>query len=1691
MLNLNSMKKISQQMLSLSVIALLLFLASCMPQSGSTSLTEGSSTTNTTAGSGSGSNSPYPNPTFAFSGIFIQEGATQTSNYFSIPLNFNDSFLIRGSSLSQYLRTIPNTTKLCLVGKYTYSAGSNRYLLLTAKPRAYTDLAKKTTEHYLQVEPSNQSANQNDCLPLAATLVTSVSDAATFSLSQLCSNCSSAVTSEGLQLLFLSGQPIPTLNLASLTLTISGSTTTSGNSCVESTACEARGFDCCLEGQCVKDGAERPDAFLDPNYTQAKADVASNPNRFVLYPDIYFVCTSRPEGDGEEDNNDPIDPAYEASIRLMELNQIYQCLNQVDGEFSYCTVKFTNASQKISASSPFSPADKGYLEDINFSSLNSNFLTPERSYNIVKIFYAGQLLYEKGTTPLASADGAFINNGNDDLTTAQSVLITKPLPSNAQDDNLYLTFKVDGSCTRLSSTLAKCSKTYVHHSDDTSSVYYHNNTNTYFLPNYADTASDSNLIVKIGGVIVPEDPGVTWNKFTGATKGIQFTQVLYKNQTIEITYYVKSNVSSLLKIRTDQQAIVNSMCLCSSTGNCNLKPIYDTQNNLTNFECTHPSTSGNEPPANQTAFVSNKNVAHRYYDTNGLVYDGDYTQSLPQEGTPFSYKNNDILKPSNVAPVPTPSTPLSGSMLDEYTYTGFNEIYGSFSKTVVSTAKPAKVVRVKKDKVYDLYANSGIFSTCISCGSDYYSALQKIFPQSFTGKGGGYSPDNYTAKRDGNTSLYRGDDLLYGRACFVPATMLPWTHAASTSVKQQRLNRLAAQHFLYVNGYNRDWYGFDYGSLIGSFDGVTWFSIGNARRIKATSSKLFLAVNAYFGDLNIDSNYNVTISETTSYSTGIPDHDLETDGAECQRSHICSNDNDCIRQLGYDYSCQSVGSISTKWPVSDANGVEIIGETTKTILSLVGGSNGQPKRCVYRGRGTPCHPNLSSTTSTFNGAAPAGLLACSPNNMCQPLTGTGSNRFNDRVSRFANSPVAQNTANAAATPSDTVGLGARILGRPYDYYGTKSIKAASQISLALNGVTAVCIPGKNIAASANTFDLNSIMPSNRTDTSDKILGIGTTINATQSLKYLNACPATNVTGVNMHYLSENLGSANLTVPAVTQNLSSNLLDLTPITAQGIFSSINNNQVTTIGYQKNACLRAAGASCFSDMDCAPSAVIADKVRAANVSGLLNSAEEAFWEEELVCGNPDFKFVNTGVLSSTFDVKKNTCCREFGKNFTVHTETATSAHRWCVDTTPGGVNSVPLVAGLNTPINSTSRYSRIHSVYDKFTCNLNDTTKSFALSTDANGSFQNAFRQIQTQYKTLDALNQKTCCTQHWVRNFDSTNGGGHRWVAGKLQQMNKSIFTGYNWAKKTVGSMNPVDYHCEPNGYTYPDCEIRDFSSGEKQLYLRFFGALELVGIPQVALMSEDFVSMKNTNHNTHDSFSPGTVPPTIPHDGTPNYILPDLVDHPNPPGTMTPATAGGPEDLRDTANNRLFSGTNPNLPTGLKKIFSDSSFSCCIPSGQRVPDNTVPEQCCTGYLGNTGASNTLRCCLPNYTNVTVYLSRFVSSEGRGYPDSAYDPNTGYIKDPAIVEVIEASKQLCCSGKAVRGVAIRKLPIPMTGGVWVNQADAWTTRFTYRDDAVDNNGQFGTIGQLFDAGIRWNNHVYCVDANDPDIPAEPN
>lgn len=1653
---LNSKQQNTIYKLSHALFILALFtLYSCLPTA-TTSKVNSGNTTNPGTGT---PNTGYPEPTYPLSGIFIQEGTTQTNANLTLPITFNDSFLIRGLALSKYLRTIPVTTKICLVGRYAYNANKDNVLILSAKPKAFTDLSNKTTEFYLQVQPSNDSANQNDCLVsnLTNVLYSNSSKPAAdvifnFSYTQVCASCSTSATSTGLKLYFINGEEIPALSFNSLLLTISGNTSSGGNQCSESTVCQAQGYDCCLEGQCVKERAIRPSAYTAPGFPAAQADVVANPSRYILYPQFYFVCgNSSGTTSGGTTGGSTTNPDYEAAVRLREMKQLHDCLNKTSGEFSYCTLKYTGAHSNIPGD--FAASTNGYYDDINFSTLNPNY-TGDYANNIVKVIYAGVTLYEQGVAP--TPDGfTFLTHpnydANDDLTTSQGINVTKSLPVNAQDSNLYITYKVDGTCEKISTSLAKCSKTYIQASSNADKYLttWHDNTKSYKLPSYADKSSSCNIIVKINDSVVAEDSS-TWTK-NCPSGSIDFnaSYPIYQNQKVEITYYVNSNIDALTKLRTLAQTQVNSMCTCAASEKCNLTPIYDTNSGgLTNFECSYPSGPVTEPPVNQTVYVSSKNMPHRYFDTEGVSYDENTSSASAQEvstdGKNFSYTDNNLLKPSNLS-----------------NYTGFNEIYGSFAGTGTYTAKPAKLVRVKKSTKYDISVNTGSFSSCANCGTDYYNSLQRIFPTSFGG-GGGYTPDMYTSSRQSNTGTYRSDDLLFGRACFVPATMIPWTHVQASSARDQRRSRLAAQHFLFANGYQRDWFGFDYGSVIGSFDGVTWFSVGNQRRITATGTKLYLAVNAYYGDLSVASDFSVSVSETSSYSTEIPDHDTETGGAQCQLAHYCSTDNDCVRQLGYDYSCQSVTALTTPWPQFDTAGTEIIGSTTKTISSLVGGSNGQAKRCVYRGRGAPCLSDLNQSTSgsTFNGSSLIGTLSCSPNNSC---ASTGSARFSDRISRFGTTLASQNTAEVILPLSDLVGQGARLLGRPLNFYGTTPAPSAASSTLSINNVRAVCAPGTDINSASTTYELNSRLPGLRTDSADKFFGVGTTSSYTTSAKALNACPVTNTAGNFLHLSNVSLSDSTYTAAAITQNLSSNLLDLSPLTTQGIYSSNNDQPITAIGYQKNACLRAPGASCFTDMECAPSNFIASKAKTASLASVLNIAEDQYWQEDLVCGNSDFKYVSAGALNPNYDIKKNVCCREIGKVTTVYTQTRASAYKWC-DITP--TTKQVRVAGVNIPSNSPSRYSKVHTVYDQMTCDTNQisSSKKFAMAIDDDLPYER-MRQILGQFKTLDAINQKTCCTQNWVRSFASDNGGGHAFANTKMQNIDKAMFKHVSWRGENNSVAGVVDapFECDPNNFTNVSCEIKSLTATEQTKYLTWAGSLELMGIPQVAVMTNDQVHQLVDNNQNDNASS----------------RLP-LIDSSN--ASVMADVGVTAEDFLDSSGNKYYSAASYskfNMNAGkFKKVFSESEFNCCIPSGKEIPDTATADQCCTGNIGNnTGVK---RCCLPDFTNLTVYLNRYVSSEGRGLTDSAYDMSTGYIKDPAQVQLLAQQKNLCCSGKVMTGVAISKLSIPLTGGTYIPAtSQSTTTRFNYRTDEVDNNPETGSIGTIFDAGVRWNNHVYCV------------
>lgn len=1620
---------------------MLLLVSACLPEQ-SPSINTGNNSSNP-----ENPTSTYPDPSFPLTGVFITEGGQNYATNFSIPTDFNDSFRLRGKVVSQYLRTITPSTKLCLVSKFNYGSGSDKFLLLSAKIQTETNLTNKTSEYYLRIEPNNKTVNETDCLNynLSNKLLNSSqfpNPSLEFSISSLCQDCTSLVTGTGFMLYFANGDTVSAFNTQPLILTLTHNPNGGGGqACFESSLCKGQGFDCCLEGQCVKDRAERPDGYQKPRYLEAKEVVKNDPSRYVLYPEIFYVCSQGSTNGSTGGGESPSDPAYEAAKRIRELKHIHDCLNKVDGDFSYCTVKYEEAFKAMPGT--FSSPDAA--SDINFSTVNINLNSGKYANNIQSIFYAGETVYDQEMKPTVDPAKISFGTPNDNLNSAQSVTLNLSLPTNAPDAILYLTYKVDGTCEKQGSTRAKCTKTFYHDANDSEKYTstWHNSNPFYQLPPYADLMSGLAVTIKVNEITLPMSDS-NW-KIQGG--GISFVKPLYKGQKVEITYYVTQNIDKLLTLKNIAQNKLNSICACDSASKCNLKPIKATNSEaIINYECIYQSPESGEPPTNQKVNVNSKNIPTRYFDVNGVVSDTNYGSAEPQEGKEFNYISRNTLRPNNISE-----------------YIGFNEIYGSFAALAGQDAQPAKMIRVKKDVTYDIMA-SGYFSPCTNCGNDYYGN-QLLFPFNPQGGAGGYSPDKYASSRTSNTGLYRADDLLYGRACFVPATMIPWTHSPATTVEAQRRNRLSAQHFLFSNGYQRDWYGFDYGSVIGSFDGVTWFSIGSLRRVKAKSNKLFLAVNTYAGDLNSAGNFDVTVSEMVSGSSQpIPEKDFETDGAECQSMHQCSTNNDCYAQLGYDYACEPIAGLTSKWPIFDNNASELIdpAQSPRTLSSILGGIQTNAKRCVYRGRGAPCVPNLAGIAdpeTTFNTSSFKGTQMCSANNYC---ASTDTAQFNDRIARYGVGPVTQNASTFPPTKSDTHGLGARVLFRPYDYIGNKNTPPAAKTALNAHNVRGVCVPGKDLVTSSTTFDLNSRIPSNRLGNSDRIFGVGTTT-STFSNRSMNACPAVDHAGNNIHNFNLPLGDSTLNLFTYSQNLSTNLLNF-PAVADSIYSTTNGSLIQKTGYQMNACLRAPGASCFSDMECAPSPFIASKVKAANLASVLNGAEIKYWSEELICGNPDFKYVAPGVFNPNFDPKKNTCCRDFGNTFTVYTETETSDYKWCIG------NNVQ-IAGLNVDFKAQSRYSRANTAYDKMTCNLSETTnKSFALTLKAPDS-TTRLQQILTQFKTLNTINERTCCTKSWVRSFAQENGGGHAFSKSKLQNIDKSMFKYVSWAPQntTIGVADDP-FECLPANYGDSSCEVKNFTQAEEDKYLTWAASLELVGIPQVAIGTNDIVS-KLVDSNQQ---APVGKQPLTDSDGR-DIVL--------PVASTSPDFTDGPNNTYYSASSYAKLNMESSTKNSLKKVFSENEFNCCIPTGKEVPSNTTPGQCCTGYLANLGGP--LRCCLPDLTDVTLYLNRYVSSEGGGLPESAYDPKTGYIKDPLLVQQIATQKNICCSGTVMTGVAISRLIKPIKGGnlsgIPVDSLST-TRRFVYRDDIIDDNTQTGSIGTKFEAGIRWNNHLYCVPQN---------
>lgn len=1637
--------KSSKINIQILLLLMTLFLASCVPanKSAGRRLAEenGGSTVPTPAD---------PNaPDFSGSLNFLQNGTLQSSSSLQIGINFDDGLFLRGAQVDQFIRNDQQDKVQCVVIPFPNSSQS-KALILAATPRFFTNFSSNTREYYYQINPSNKSSNQSFCqktgLISQVTVGLGLSPLA-YVLDEICINCLDGVlNSSGLNLYDPSGALTSFVTLSYLSIRVSNTPQDNlpiGGSCSSSPECTSKGFDCCSLGQCVKDKQLKSGVDQsDPDFLQALIDIETNPSSITNYPQFYHLCTVAPP-------TVPVDPPLtnpedEALLRFTKLQELFNCTSLIEGEMSICTLSFENASEMAG---PFLTG----TDDRNFLSTYRGTQTP-LAHSITKIEYAGSVLFdEENNIALQGATIGVSNSqvGNDNLDDALSVGLTTPLPAGAPNDKLKIAFKIDGSCERISANLGRCVKFYVQGQNLGRVDDHFPARNQFSLPYYADI--NRTISVKVDGTVKTQ--GSQWTLIPGSPSTVNFLGTglqVFDTQKIEITYFV--NLASDFALVSKEAAIAEIQSLCQCVGpECRLEPVVDSQfNRVTDFKCVYPEPDLPPPPLQQVVLLSSKSTPHRYYDDVGLYHAAPNSQTPAQEGQVFEYINNDLLRPNNV----TESR-------------GFNEIYGSY-RPRSGSARPATEVRVVRGKTYDIFTETGNFSTCLSCGNDYHSNLAKLFPESLLKPGAGYEP-NLTTTNKSTVRDFRGDDLIFGRACFIPATMIPWTHAPQGDRQSQRLGRLATQHFYFANGFNRDWFGFDYGSLIGSFDGVNWFSIGNQRRIQAKTNKLFIAINAYFGDLTVESSYKIVVSDSSSIpaSGSTITSDFDSAGATCQKVHQCSTDTDCATKLGWDYTCQTVSNLTTPWPEFDNNGSELPNVSRIERLQVLFNANkGGSKRCVYRGKGTPCQTNnlVGDANSTFNSSDSPGTLACSSNNYCQPfISGSEAPRFNTKIARFARSVANQNASSFVPESNlDTFGLGARLIGRPYQYNGNQVVPESVLSNISLSGIQAMCIPGRNPQA-LTLSDQHNAAPTAQSF-GDKVNGIGVTMPGQSAINYLSACSIFDTDGNYFSFKRENLEDPTLGSPFSTKMQALSATQVIPSNALSIFEGLTNEelvknfeveQVTTASLEENRCLRAPGSVCHTDLDCSPSNFITNITRLIDATDEnilrdnMNLYEILFFQEPLVCGQKVAKD------DAAYDLTKNRCCRPSNNVIRIGTQIqdADNAADFGSVLTHFDAPRITttLKTGVEIGLDNPERNTRIAPVHIKRFENPSEFPPLTVARSETCTTGCTARSILDKQYNSLHEIASKTCCSENWIRHWHrEQNGGGHRWEPNKVQVINKRNFMCKNWLPDANNNPPFFTPFFNPNCSSSdepddPDCAARSVPAFEANAVFAWMNKLELLGVPQIAVESETFGDLYCSTD------------PLLP--------IPGFIEF------------GRPGEYSEGTNDYLSANNSANFDGTLKKIFSEDEFSCCIPAGTQVPAGTSRDACCTGFInGQTG-----RCALPDFTNVSMYLNRYISSEAAGLDSSVFN-ESGFLKSPNLVEQLACQKFICASGKLMRGVLYS--PLKVRGH---EDSDKNFLRFIDGNDEANN---FSGLADLFDAGARWNNHVYCapqeLELEDPSI-----
>ncbi len=797
-----------------------------------------------------------------------------------------------------------------------------------------------------------------------------------------------------------------------------------------------------------------------------------------------------------------------------------------------------------------------------------------------------------------------------------------------------------------------------------------------------------------------------------------------------------------------------------------VRPIYkstvEIPSNIVDFLCYTPLPENPIGPiTNLNVTVPNRSAPHRLYPKSAV----DKTQ----EGEAFYYQDN-IGKTS----------PFNGSF-------NINSILGSMTADLSQT-NPAKKVDVELGKTYILSSISGYFTPCSNCAKD--SWFQTFTAHPATTAGSGLRATGFSTSRDtysNNTTFGNYEDTHFGRACYLPVTMIPFSHKKNGTLEDQRRNRLKTQAAYFINGYQKDWFGFNKGALIGSFDGVNWFAIGSGRRVTATSNKLFLALNGAFLDLvsktdtivNIIPDFSASVAADFDFDNEIAINDPKQNTAgSCQQYHQCATDADCISQLGWEYTCADVSQLRTKWPVFSSEADELKNqESSGSIFELLSNTTSQGNssmRCVYRGSGAPCVKNIVAINNNINQKA----LTCAPNFYC---AGLEVNKYNEEVARSPNE-----------FDDMLFGMDANVLGRPLKYISaTKPLPSEVQTNILYNagaggiGLSAalvnemgICRPGRSLAA-INPEDAHYREDNlKRTDYISQIGSCDSTIN-NSAINRTIACPAIgedlNYVPLDMALVDSTFGISQDVLKTMQNSCGAEAKNPNPITIDkaSAFSLIEgkalrfNPKLTQPTLAADACLRRAGSICHTDLDCGPNKMHEEQALTLNTIFFgKTDAEKSYWSESLVCGQgtpvPQLGSANY----YTYKLSDNRCCREIGKDFTMFTSGPAS---FIPDNmvTNAALDTAKFAADNPT---ADYRYSR-YSISKEAQSDINKIPKINVVGVST------PVQPEPEQWKVINETGSKTCCGGGWIRKFAD---GTHDWKIKNRLNIDTSNFSCLNF-----------------------------------------------------------------------------------------------------------------------------------------------------------------------------------------------------------------------------------------------------------------------------------------------------------------------